>query len=339
MRSEASVKVPSGKMVKAAVDVREDQLENVSIRGDFFIEPPEALEELEEALTGLDVDAERAEYLATVDEVEGKMIGFSAEHVYEAIQEAVKQTRWRIIDAGIHSEAMHHALDEVLLEKMEEGDMRPTLRFWHRKNPAIPFGRFQSYEDEVQQEYVEDNGIEVVRRITGGGAMYSEPGDIITYSMYLPKEMVPEDVEESYEELDRWAVEALNDLGVEVEYQPLNDIEHEDGKIGGAAQLRKQGSVLHHTMISYDLDTENMLKALRVGKEKVSDKAIESAEKRVAVISDYIDRSRDEVIEALKERFQERYGGDEDMLDEELLEKAEDLAEEKFSTEEWNRKL
>ncbi|MFB6208113.1 MAG: biotin/lipoate A/B protein ligase family protein [Candidatus Nanohaloarchaea archaeon] len=339
MKGKASVKVPSGKMVKAEVNVSENELKEVSIRGDFFIEPPEALEELEEELTGLDIDAEKAEYLATVDEVKGKMIGFSAEHVYEAIQEAVKQTRWRIIDSGIHSEAMHHALDEVLLEKMEAGEMRPTLRFWHRKNPAIPFGRFQAYEDEVQQEYVEDNGIEVVRRITGGGAMYSEPGDIITYSMYLPKEMVPEEVEESYEELDRWAVEALNDLGVKVEYRPLNDIEHEDGKVGGAAQLRKQDSVLHHTMLSYDLNTENMLKALRIGKEKVSDKAIESAEKRVAVMSDYIDHSRDEVIEAMKEKFRDRYGGEEEMLGDDELEKAEELAEEKFSTEEWNRKL
>ncbi|MFB6147510.1 MAG: biotin/lipoate A/B protein ligase family protein [Candidatus Nanohaloarchaea archaeon] len=183
---------------------------------------------------------------------------------------------WRIIDDRSHSEAVHHALDEVLSERMDSGDMRPTLRFWHRENPAVPMGRFQSYSDEVQHEYVKDNDVEVVRRITGGGAMYAEPGKVISYSIYAPKHMVPDNVENSYRELDRWAIEALTDAGVQVEWRPLNDIEHPDGKIGGAAQLRKQDSVLHHTMLSYDLNTENMLKALRIGKEKVSDKAIKS---------------------------------------------------------------
>lgn len=246
---------------------------------------------------------------------------------------------WRVIDERKYSEAVHHALDEVLTEKMEQDDIRPTLRFWHRKNRAIPIGRFQSYGDEVQQDYVEEKDIEVVRRITGGGAMYSEPGDVITYSMYLPKRMVPEDVEESYRELDSWAIDALNSIGLDVEWRPLNDIEHPEGKIGGAAQLRKQNAVLHHTMLSYDLDTRNMLKALRIGKEKVSDKAIESAEKRVAVMRDYIDRGRQEVIDQMKEQFQKEHDTREGSLTDEELEEARELAEEKFSSDDWNRKM
>jgi lipoate-protein ligase A len=248
-------------------------------------------------------------------------------------------TEWRIIDEGRHSEAVHHALDEVLSERMDSGEMRPTLRFWHRKNRAIPMGRFQSYSDEVQQEYVEEKDIEVVRRITGGGAMYSEPGDVITYSMYLPREEVPDDVEESYRELDRWAIDALNSIGIDVEWKPLNDIEHGDGKVGGAAQLRKQNAVLHHTMLSYDLNTENMLKALRIGKEKVSDKAIKSAEKRVAVMKDYVDHGRQEVIDEMKERFREEHDTEEGSLTDEELEEARELAEEKFSSDDWNRKM
>lgn len=339
MKGKSSVKVPNGKLVKAEVDVKDDTIRDVKIRGDFFIEPPEALEELEEVLEGLDSDASEDEIVAAINQLDGKMIGFSAEHVAEAIQEAVKMTEWRIVDEGIHSEAMHHALDEVLMEKMENGEMRPTLRFWHRKNPAVAFGRFQAYHDEIQHEYVTEEGIETVRRNTGGGAMYAEPEKVITYSLYLPKEMVPEDIEESYQELDRWAVEALNSMGLEVEYRPLNDIEHQDGKVGGAAQLRKNNSVLHHTMLSYDLNTENMLKALRIGKEKVSDKAIKSAEKRVAVMNDYIDHSRKDVIDTMKEKFLYEHGGEEGSLTEEELEEAERLAEEKFSSSNWNQKM
>lgn len=169
--------------------------------------------------------------------------------------------------------------------------------------------------------------------------MYAEPEKVITYSLYLPEDMVPDDVEESYRELDRWAVEALNEMGLDVEYKPLNDIEHQDGKVGGAAQLRRGNAVLHHTMLSYDLDTRNMLKALRIGEQKVSDKAIESAEKRVAVMNDYIDHSREEVIEKLIERFKQEYGGKEVSLTDEEREKAEKLADKKFSSDDWNRKL
>jgi lipoate-protein ligase A len=247
--------------------------------------------------------------------------------------------KWRIINEGEYSEAMHHALDEVLAEKMNNSDMRPTLRFWHRPHTSIPIGRFQSYHDEVESEFIEDNDIEVVRRITGGGAMFSEPGKVITYSIYIPKDLVSSDIRESYREIDRFAVDALNDLGVDAEYRPLNDIEHEDGKLGGAAQTRKQNSVLHHTMMSYDLDTEKMLKALRIGKEKVSDKAIESAEKRVARISDYVDDSREEVVDALIENFVSDKEWEYGSLTDEEIEEAEKLADEKFRTEDWNQKL
>ncbi len=248
--------------------------------------------------------------------------------------------KWRIINEGEYSEAMHHAIDQVLLEKLDEGEISPTLRFWYRPHTSIPMGRFQAYHDEVEHDYIEENDIEVVRRITGGGAMFSEPGNVITYSIYIPRDQVNPDIEESYQELDGFAVRALEELGVDVEYRPLNDIEHEDGKIGGAAQIRKDNAVLHHTMMSYDLNTRRMLKALRIGKKKVSDKAIKSAEKRVSRISDHIDRSREGVVQSLIESFVEEHGeAEEGQLTDEELEEARELAERKFSSEDWNRKL
>lgn len=248
--------------------------------------------------------------------------------------------KWRIINEGKYSEAMHHALDEVLTEKMDENnDMRPTLRFWYRENPSIPMGRFQAYHDEVEHEYVEENNIEVVRRITGGGAMFSEPGNVITYSIYVPRDKVKNSIEESYQELDSFAVDTLKSLRVDAEYRPLNDIEHRTGKLGGASQLRRGDAVLHHTMMSYDLDTKEMLKALRIGKEKVSDKAIKSAEKRVSRITDHTDHSREQVVEALIKSFVEDKDWEKDSLSEDEISKAEKLAEEKFRSEEWNKKL
>ncbi len=248
-------------------------------------------------------------------------------------------SKWRIINEGEYSEAMHHAIDEVLTEKMEKDNLEPTLRFWYRKNPSVPFGRFQSFEDEVEVKYAEENNIEVVRRITGGGAMFAEPGNVITYSIYIPRDEVPENIEESYEELDKFAVEALKELGVEASYEPLNDIEHEDGKLGGAAQLRKENAVLHHTTMSFDLDTKEMLRVLRIGKEKVSDKAVKSAEQRVSRISDHVGHPREKVVEKMIEKFSEGREVEEASLSDEEIEQAEKLAREKFSSEDWNREL
>jgi lipoate-protein ligase A len=247
--------------------------------------------------------------------------------------------KWRVINEGNYSEPVHQALEEVLTEKMQNGEMKPTLRFWYRDNDSVPMGRFQSHQDEVEPEYIEEHGIDVVRRVTGGGAMFVEPGNVITYSLYLPKEEVSDNIEESYQELDSFAVEALKQLGVDAGYEPLNDIEHEAGKLGGAAQLRKQDTVLHHTTMSYDLDTKRMLKALRIGKEKVSDKAVKSAEKRVSRIKDHADIDRDEVVEKMIEVFSEGKEVEEGSLTDEELEEARELAEEKFSSDEWNKKL
>src|SRR5690606_26193841 len=119
-------------------------------------------------------------------------------------------------------------------------------------------------------------------RITGGGAMFIEPGNTITYSIYAPEALVAGlTAVESYAFLDDWVLQALATLGVQAWYQPINDITSADGKIGGAAQMRRRGAVLHHVTMSYDIDTTKMLEVLRIGREKLSDKGTTSAAKRV----------------------------------------------------------
>lgn len=245
----------------------------------------------------------------------------------------------RVVDGGVYPEPVQQALEEVLTDRLDRGEMRPTFRVWYRDSRAVPIGRFQAYEDEVAVDYAEEHDVDVVRRITGGGAMYVEPGNVITYSLYLPRDAVPSDVEESYEALDRWAIDALQSLGLDVEHEPLNDISHPDGKIGGSAQLRTGDAVLHHTTMSYGLDTEEMLRVLRIGEDKLSDKAVKSAEKRVAVMREHVDESRREVIDHLLDAVQDAYGGTTGSLTEGELSAARELAAEKFAADEWNRKL
>ncbi|QCC51289.1 lipoate--protein ligase family protein [Halapricum salinum] len=247
--------------------------------------------------------------------------------------------RVRVVDSGTYSEPVQQAIERVLVDRVAAGEVEPTLRFWYRETPAVPLGRFQAYDDEVEADYADERGIDVVRRITGGGAMYVEPGSVITYSLYLPRSAVSDDVEASYAELDQFAIDALRDLGLDASHEPLNDIAHPDGKIGGAAQLRTDDAVLHHTTMSYRLDTAEMLRVLRIGEEKVSDKAIQSAEKRVARISDHVDASRREVVDAMIEAVGDRYDTFEGELSAAVLADARELAAERFATDEWNRKL
>lgn len=246
---------------------------------------------------------------------------------------------WRIVNEGTYSEPVQQALEEVLTERLDRGEMQPTFRIWYRDARAVPMGRFQAYENEVAVDYVEEHDIDVVRRITGGGAMYVEPGNVITYSLYLPRSVIPGDVEESYAALDQWVIDALRGIGLDVHHEPLNDISHPEGKIGGSAQLRTGDAVLHHTTMSYALDTEELLRVLRIGEEKVSDKAVESAEKRVAVMRDYLGYTREEVIDTLIDAFQETYGGSLGSLTEDEITAARERAAEKFETDEWNKTL
>jgi lipoate-protein ligase A len=245
---------------------------------------------------------------------------------------------WRLIRGEPVDPPMNVALDEVLARRVGEGSRRPTLRFWGRYKPEVVIGRFQSVGNEVDEAAAEEMGVEIIRRTTGGGAMFVEPDNIITYSVYAPLELVAGmSTVESYAFLDGWVVEAFRSLGIEASYEPINDITSTGGKIGGAAQTRRHGIVLHHTTLSYEMDAARMLRVLRVGQEKLSDKAIKSAEKRVGPLRRQTQMPRDEIIGRMVETFAERAGGrlTQDAITSEELAEAEDLVRNTYGTEAW----
>jgi lipoate-protein ligase A len=141
---------------------------------------------------------------------------------------------------------------------------------------------------------------------------------------------------DSYAFLDEWAILALKSLGIDAYYQPLNDITSPKGKIGGAAQKRLgSGAVLHHVTMSYDMDGQKMTEVLRIGREKISDKGITSAAKRVDPIRSQTGLSRAEVIDRMKQTFTQLYGATPGDITPEEYAEAEKLVQEKFGTEEW----
>ncbi|WP_182357189.1 lipoate--protein ligase family protein [Tomitella gaofuii] len=348
MRGE--YKVPGGKLVAAEVDVDDGRLSRVHVSGDFFLEPDDALEDLNAAVTGMPVTADAAQLGQAISGAlspDVSMIGFTPESVGIAIRRALgRATGWQdhtfdVIDPAVLDPAMHVALDEVISREVALGERPPTLRFWDWDSPLVVIGSFQSVRNEVDEAAAERHGIGIVRRISGGGAMFMEPGNCITYSLAVPASLVEGlSFERSYEFLDQWVMGALADVGITARYVPLNDIASDKGKIAGAAQKRfASGAVLHHVTMAYDIDAEKMGQVLRVGKEKLSDKGIRSAAKRVDPMRSQTGMARADIIDAFAAHFRAHYATRDADYTEAELARARELVDSKFSSREWTRRV
>jgi lipoate-protein ligase A len=271
------------------------------------------------------------------------LLGFSPESVATTIRRALAHAtsftdyQWEIIHDHAERPQLQMALDQVLAEEVGAGRRGPTLRIWEWDRPAVVIGSFQSVRNEVDMENATKYGFEVVRRISGGGAMFMEAGSVITYSIYAPSELVEGmSFADSYAFLDEWVIVALKSLGIDAFYQPLNDITSSKGKIGGAAQKRLgAGAVLHHVTMSYDMDGDRMVEVLRIGREKMSDKGTRSANKRVDPLRSQTGLPRAEIIETLIATFTKLYGSTSGEVTPDERAKAEQLVAEKFGTQDW----
>ncbi len=247
---------------------------------------------------------------------------------------------WRYIAATPTSPVMNMALDTAITEAVAAGTRPATLRIWGWDRACIVLGRFQSVRNEVDEAAAAAHGVALVRRTTGGGAMFIQPAGAITYSLSAPESLVAGmSYAESYAALDGWVLEGLRTIGVQATYAPLNDIASPAGKIGGAAQARRGGAVLHHTTIACELDTDLMTQVLRIGREKLSDKGIVSAAKRVSPLRQQTDLPRDAIIAHLVAHFRASYGLTDDTLTPAEQATAEEAARTQFATREWTNLL
>lgn len=243
---------------------------------------------------------------------------------------------WQLIPGAPTPPLLNMALDEVLAERVGLGERPPTLRIWGWSRPCIVLGRFQSVRNEVDEEAAARNDVQIVRRISGGGAMFIEPEGAITWSIYAPQDLVKGmTFAQSYAHFDAWVVTALRDLGIDAWYEPLNDITSSGGKIGGAAQSRRSGAVLHHTTMAYNMNIPLMTQVLRIGREKLSDKGVKSADRRVGPLRQQTSLPRQSIIDHMVNHFASSFGLQEgELLPEEIAE-AEARVQGRFGTDAW----
>lgn len=197
---------------------------------------------------------------------------------------------FRFLDTGASPADFNMGLDESILDSVSSGEQLPTFRVYGWNPPAVSIGYFQGLEEEVDTAACRAHGVDVVRRITGGGAVFHQAE--ITYSIVIPEghPLAPRSILESYGTLCSGIVAGLGELGVPSGFAPINDIVSGGRKVSGNAQTRKKSCLLQHGTILLDLDVDLMFELLKVPQEKARGKLIEDVKARVTSLKAILKR-------------------------------------------------
>jgi lipoate-protein ligase A len=218
---------------------------------------------------------------------------------------------WRLLDTGSLSAAENMALDEVLLELKSQGKIPDTLRFLQFSSPAVLVGHHQSMEEEVRLDYCRKKGIEINRRLTGGGSLYWGKAEL-GWEIYISKKdhRIPSRIEDLYRRMGEASANGLQRLGLRAYFRPRNDVEVGGRKISGTGGTELSGAILFQRTLLVDFDVDEMLRALRIPTEKLQDKEIQSVKERVTCLKWELGRtpSLSSIKDSLIKGFQESFG-------------------------------
>ena len=187
-----------------------------------------------------------------------------------------------IDNKGITDPQINLAIEEYVLKNMDID--KDSFLLFYINEPSIIIGKNQNTVEEIDTDYVDANGIHVVRRLSGGGAVYHDLGNL-NYSF------ITKDDGESFRNFKKFTepvVQALAEMGVKAELLGRNDILVEGRKISGNAQFSTNGRMFSHGTLMFDTEIERVVSALKVRKDKIESKGIKSIRSRVANISEFL---------------------------------------------------
>ncbi|WP_174497234.1 lipoate--protein ligase [Salirhabdus euzebyi] len=189
-----------------------------------------------------------------------------------------------IDNEGITDPQINLAIEEYALKHLNiEGDN--TYLLFYINAPSIIIGKNQNTIEEINTDYVEANNITVVRRLSGGGAVYHDLGNL-NFS-FLAKD--DGNSFHNFAKFTKPVTDALQKLGVNANLSGRNDLEVDGRKISGNAQFSTKGRMFSHGTLMFDSEIENVVSALKVKTEKIQSKGIKSIRSRVANISEYLE--------------------------------------------------
>ncbi|HNU35562.1 MAG TPA: biotin/lipoate A/B protein ligase family protein [Methanomassiliicoccales archaeon] len=241
--------------------------------------------------------------------------------------------RWRVLRYEKGNAAYNMALDEAIAEAVAFRVAGPTMRFYGWEPAAVSIGRFQKLDEVVDMQECERLGVEVVRRSTGGGAVFHDQE--ITYSVICPEDMMPADINSAYQEIGGWIVNALKLIGIEGTFEPINDVLVKGRKISGSAQSRRKGIFVQHGTLIYDLDRAKMFSVLKVPKDKLESQSIGDPAERVTSVREQRKVPWEYMAAAMANAFimnREWYSGD---ITTDELTRAEVIAKLRYANRDW----
>ena len=249
--------------------------------------------------------------------------------------------KFRLLESEpVENSYMKMAVDEAVLKEIAEGNSKPTLRFYKWGKPAVAIGYFQSIEKEVNTDKCKEDNVEIFRRLTGGGAVYKDPNGELNYSVIVPEELnqISRDILKSYREINEFIIKALKNLGIEAKHSGINDITINNQKISGSAQTRKNGVILQHGTLLLDFNPDKMIQYLNIPIEKTQDKTSSKMKDRVTTLKkEKPELNMEKLKKELKKSFKKEFNVE--LIKEGLTERekkiANELYEEKYSTDEW----
>lgn len=235
---------------------------------------------------------------------------------------------------GITDPRINLAIEEYVLKEMDiEQD---SFLLFYINEPSIIIGKNQNTVEEVNTEFVDANGIHVVRRLSGGGAVYHDLGNL-NFS-FLTK-----DDGESFRNFAKFTepvIEALAKMGVTAELKGRNDILVDDKKVSGNAQFATKGRMFSHGTLMFDTEIERVVKALKVKKDKIESKGIKSIRSRVTNIKEYMPNQEMTIEDFRLEILKSIFGGEENIqyyeLTEQDWENIHALSKERYQNWDWN---
>ncbi len=227
----------------------------------------------------------------------------------------------------------HH---NIASEEFIADNLKGEVFLLYINSPSIIIGRNQNTYSEINHKYVEENNIQLVRRISGGGAVYHDLNNL-NFSFIMDK--TDKSPSELFKQFTAPVIKALNNLGVNAVFSGRNDLTVDEKKFSGNAQFHRKGRMAIHGTILFDTDLSVLGKALQVNEVKYIDRGIDSVRSRVTNIKPYMNEefTMDEFVQKIIENVEQQFETFEEYkYTDDDLKKIDELVEQKYGNDSWN---
>ncbi|GAB6926878.1 lipoate--protein ligase LplJ [Paenibacillus sp. JCM 10914] len=238
-----------------------------------------------------------------------------------------------IDNQGIHDPSINLAIEEYALKHLSPDE---SYLLFYINQPSIIIGKHQNTIEEINQEYVRDNNIQIVRRLSGGGAVYHDLGN-------LNFSFITKDDGQSFHNFLKFTqpvIDFLQKMGVPAELSGRNDLQVGEKKISGNAQFSTRGRMFSHGTLMFDLNLEDVQASLNANPEKFKSKSTKSVRSRVANIKELL--GTDMTIEQFRaELLRSIFGMEADQVPQYVLEEKDwevirQISKERYQNWDWN---